>query len=177
VIQTSSKRFSRVGKRTGSQVLALTTVLAGLAIMATAGGAQAANAVPTVDLAIVSKTADVTKAHPGQLVTYTIVATNYGPDIAQSLDVTDLVDLQNSGLQMVDMSCDQGISADTPSCEYTSVAPGQTVTTIVTVRVLKHSKSKVVTNEACVSAENEVIDADASNDCLTVTLPLRGKKL
>jgi uncharacterized repeat protein (TIGR01451 family) len=168
--------LSLVGKKAGCQLVAVTTVLAGVALVTSAGTAQAADTVPTVDLAIVSKTADVTKAHPGELVTYTIVATNYGPDTAQSLDVTDLVDFQNSGLRMVDMFCDQGVSADTPACEYTDIAPGGTVTTTVTVRVLKHSKLKVATNEACVSSETEVNDIDASNDCLTVSLPLRGKK-
>ncbi len=136
--------------------------------------AQAAEGIPTVDLAIVSKTADVTRAHPNQLVTYTIVATNYGPDVAPSLDVTDLVDYQNSGLRFVDETCDQGVSADTPSCEYQNIAPGETVTTVVTVRVLRHSRLRSATNQACVSAEDTVTDLDQTNDCLTVTLPLVG---
>ncbi len=137
--------------------------------------AHATDAVPQVDLAIVSKTADVTRAHPNQLVTYTIVATNYGPDTASSLDVHDLVDYQSSGLGLVDESWDQGVSADTPSCEYTDIAPGETVTTTVIVRVLRHSHLKVATNEACVTAESPVNDLDPSNDCLTVTLPLTGR--
>ncbi len=80
--------------------------------------AHAADAIPQVDLAVVSKTADATRAHPNQLVTYTIVATNYGPDTALTLDVYDLVDFQDSGLQLVNESCDQGISADTPAFRH-----------------------------------------------------------
>jgi uncharacterized repeat protein (TIGR01451 family) len=139
----------------------------------------AATTGPTVDLAILSKTANVSRAHPGQQVTFTIVAANLGPDTAPSLDVTDLVDFQPSRLQLVDESCDEGVSPDTPSCEYTDVASGETVTTTVTVRVLKHlkhSKLKVATNEACASSEQEVIDTNSANDCLTVTLPLTGPK-
>jgi uncharacterized repeat protein (TIGR01451 family) len=139
-------------------------------------GEQAVSPDPTVDLAILSKTADVSRAHPGQSVTFTIVAANLGPDTTQSLDVTDLVDLQPSGLQLVDESCDQGVSPDTPSCEYTDIAPGETVTTTVTVQVLKRSKLKVVTNEACATSEQEVIDENSANDCLTVTLPLTGSQ-
>jgi uncharacterized repeat protein (TIGR01451 family) len=58
----------------------------------TAAASAHAVAVPRVDLAIVSKTANVTVAHPHQVIKFTIVATNNGPDVAQSLDVADLVD-------------------------------------------------------------------------------------
>ncbi|MDP9223820.1 MAG: DUF11 domain-containing protein [Actinomycetota bacterium] len=167
--------LSRAGKSVVYYLLLATLAFAGVGL----GGspiAHAAGSVPTVDLAIVSKTADVSRAHPGQLVTYAIVATNFGPDNAPSLDVTDLVDFQASGFQVVDESCDQGVSADTPSCEYSDVAPGETVATIVTVRVLKHFKLKVATNQACATSEVAVVDTNPANDCLTVTLPLTGTK-
>ena len=156
------------------RLLTATVALSAAGVAGLTSSAQAVDNVPTVDLAIVSKTADLTRAHPNQLVTYTILATNYGPDAAPSLDVTDLVDNQNSGLRFVDETCDQGVSADTPSCEYRDIAPGETVTTVVTVRVLRHSGLRSATNQACVSAEGAVTDVDPTNDCLTVTLPLVG---
>jgi uncharacterized repeat protein (TIGR01451 family) len=170
-----SSALSRAAKRTGCHLLVVTLTLTGMALGAPAI-ANASDGVPTEDLAIVSKVADVTRAHPGQLVTYTIVAINNGPDTALSLDVADLVDFQDSGFQFVEESCDFGISPDTPFCEYSNIAPGETVTTVVTLRVLRHSKLKVATNTACVMAEDVVIDPVPSNDCVTVTLPLTGSK-
>lgn len=169
-----------LGAAIASTVLLLTST--GLAqpgrhaLDASSIGGRASNIDPTVDLAILSKTADVSRAHPGQSVTFTIIAANLGPDTALSLDVTDLADLQPSRLQLVGESCDQGVSPDTPSCEYTDIAPGETVTTTVVVQVLRHSRLKVATNEACATSEQEVIDTNSANDCLTVSLPLTGSK-
>ena len=157
------------------RLLTVIVALSAAGVATLIGSAQAAEDIPTVDLAIVSKTADVTRAHPNQLVTYTIVATNYGPDAAPSLDVTDFADDPDTGLHFVTETCDLGVSADTPSCEYRDIAPGETVTTVVTVRVLRNSRLQSVTNQACVTQEAvPPTDVDPSNDCLTVTLPLVG---
>jgi uncharacterized repeat protein (TIGR01451 family) len=139
----------------------------------TAAASAHAVAVPRVDLAIVSKTANVTVAHPHQVIKFTIVATNNGPDVAQSLDVADLVDSRrNSGLRFVFERCDQGVSPDTPFCEYSDIAPGETVTTIVNARVIRDHG--VVRNRACASSETEVVDTRPGNDCRTTTLRVTG---
>jgi uncharacterized repeat protein (TIGR01451 family) len=159
--------------------LALVAISLGLS---TTSATAASDALPSVDLAIVSKTADVSRAHTGQLVRYTIVATNLGPDTTPTLFVFDFVDFHASGFHLVEETCDQGISADTPACEYTNVAPGETVTTIVTVRVLKHRKgryrnAKTASNQACVTANGDATDLNPTNDCLTVTLPITRHRL
>jgi hypothetical protein len=130
-----------------------------------------AQSVPTADLAIVSKTASVRHAKVGQQVTFTILATNKGPQAAE-LDVSERALV---GLQMVSEQCDRGISPDTPSCEYGTVQPGETVTTVVVAEV-EATESKHVTNEACVSSEETIDDPNTSNDCLTTSVRVIGKR-
>jgi uncharacterized repeat protein (TIGR01451 family) len=147
--------------------------LAALAAWLPPGAAEAHDeSLPVVDLAVVSKTASVTRAHPHQLVTYTIVAVNNGPD-ATTLDVSEPTDSSDLGFVLVDEQCDLGVSADTPSCEYGAVPPGETVTTTVTVRVLP--RFHAVTNTACASSEELVLDTDPANNCLTTVLQVGGR--
>src|SRR6266487_2441502 len=87
--------------------------------------AAEAQTVPNVDLAIVSNMANVKHGHVGQLVTFTIIATNNGPDTAPSLDVYDNAALQ--GLQVGEEICDLGISPDPPGCAFRKVSPSQTL--------------------------------------------------
>ena len=132
----------------------------------------AAQELPNADLAIVSNTTSARHARVGQQVTFTIVATNNGPDAAQSLDVT-ATDLQ--GLQLVDEVCDLGVSADTPSCEYTDVQPGQTLTTSVVFEIVR-TGDKTATLTACVTSEQPINDPTTSNDCATARLKIVGKR-
>jgi uncharacterized repeat protein (TIGR01451 family) len=90
----------------------------GLALAAAAG----AQGVPTADLAIVSNTASVKHAKVGDEVTFTIIATNNGPESAD-FNVT----WASEQLQLVSETCDLGISPDTPACEYGTVDPGVTL--------------------------------------------------
>src|SRR5438034_10182171 len=92
--------------------------------------AAKAQTVPNVDLAIVSNMANIKHGHVGQRVTFTIIATNNGPDTAPSLDVYDNSALQ--GLQVVEEICDLGISPETRACEYHNGSPGQTLNATVT---------------------------------------------
>jgi uncharacterized repeat protein (TIGR01451 family) len=89
-------------------------------------GTSAAQEVPNADLAVVSNTASVKRAKVGNEVTFTIVATNHGPDAAE-LDVT----WSSEQMQLVSETCDRGISADTPTCEYGFVKPGHSRWTTV----------------------------------------------
>ncbi len=64
----------------------------------------------------------------GGRVTYTVVATNLGPDDASGVDVGLKLPAQ---LKAVSMTCDLGISADSPFCEYSSLPAGSHVVTTV----------------------------------------------
>jgi uncharacterized repeat protein (TIGR01451 family) len=135
--------------------------------------AAEAQAVPNVDLAIVSNTANVKHGHVGQHVTFTIIATNNGPDTAPSLDVYDNSALK--GLQVVEEICDLGISPDTPACEYRNVSPGQTLTTTVIAEIVGAS-GKTASLTSCVQSEELINDPNSGNDCATATLKVVGKR-
>jgi uncharacterized repeat protein (TIGR01451 family) len=128
---------------------------------------------PNEDLAIVSNTANIKQGHVGQQVTFTIVATNNGPDSAQSLDVYGNSSVQ--GLQIVAEICDLGISPDTPACEYSNVLPGQTRTTIVVAEIVS-TGDKTARLSSCVQSEDIINDPNIGNNCGTATLKVVGKR-
>ncbi|TMF36907.1 MAG: hypothetical protein E6I30_03855 [Chloroflexi bacterium] len=135
--------------------------------------AAKAQTVPNVDLAIVSNMANIKHGHVGQLVTFTIIATNNGPDTAPSLDVYDNSALQ--GLQVVEEICDLGISPDTPACEYHNVSPGQTLTTTVIAEIVG-AGGKTASLTSCVQSQQLINDPNSGNDCATATLKVVGKR-
>jgi hypothetical protein len=147
-------------------------VLGSAALAGLAPLTAAAQAVPSVDLAIVSNTANIKHGHVGQQVIFTIVARNNGPDTAPSLDVFDNSALQ--GLQILAEICDLGISPDTPACEYHDILPGQTLTTKV-VAMIVSTGSKTASLTSCVQSE-VVINDPNGNNCATATLKVVGKR-
>lgn len=82
----------------------------------------------------------------GQTVTFTVRMTNLGPDPANFVDV--YLNLPDQ-LRLVEQTCDLGISADTPACEYSIIEPGQTVVSTVTATpnpdALPHKRHLVMT--------------------------------
>jgi hypothetical protein len=138
----------------------------GLALTAAAGGEVA----PTADLAVVSNTAGVRHAKVGDEITFTIIATNNGPD---AVDFN--VMWSSEQLQLVDETCDRGISADTPACEFGTVEPGVTLTTTVVAQVLP-TDSKYVTGTGCMVEQPGLItDPDPQNNCADATVKIVGK--
>jgi uncharacterized repeat protein (TIGR01451 family) len=132
---------------------------------------SAAQEVPNADLAIVSNTANVKHAKVGTEVTFTIIATNHGPDAAE-LNVT----WASEQMQLVSETCDLGISADTPACEYGIVEPNQSRTTIVVAEVISIS-SKHAVGTACVVEQAEFInDPDSQNNCAAATVKIVGMR-
>ena len=82
--------------------------------------AHAATATSDISLTLV---ADKEHVKMGQTVTYTATMTNLGPDDAIAVDVGfSLPDM----LTLVSMTCDR-VSPDTPFCEYSTLAAGETV--------------------------------------------------
>ena len=131
----------------------------------------AAQPVPTADLAIVSNTASAKHAKVGDEVTFRIVATNNGPEAADFN-----VMWSSDQLQLVSETCDLGISADTPACEYGTVEPGVTLTTTVVAEVLS-TGSKLATGTGCMVEFPEVInDPDSANNCADATVKIGRKR-
>jgi hypothetical protein len=148
-------------------VVVLCLVTIGSAVAATA----AAQEPPNADLAIVSNTASAKHAKVGSEVTFTIVAANNGPNAAE-LDVMWASDQ----MQLVSETCDRGISADTPSCEYGIVEPGQTRTTVVVAEVTA-TDSKHAVSTACVTEQAGFIDdPNLENNCAAATVKIVGPR-
>jgi uncharacterized repeat protein (TIGR01451 family) len=147
------------------------TMLLGLGLSSFTVATGAAQVPPNADLAIVSNTVRVRHAKVGREVTFTIIATNNGPDAAE----LDVYETTLDGLRLISETCDRGISADTPACEYGIVGPGETVTTTAVVEV-EGAKGKFANNTACVSSEEPINDSNTQNDCVTATLRIVGKR-
>jgi uncharacterized protein DUF11 len=146
-------------------VLVATTI--GVALPVTAGS----EVVPTADLAVVSNSASVRHAKVGDEITFTIIATNNGPD---AVDFN--VMWSSEQLQLVEETCDRGISADTPACEYGTVAPGVTLTTTVIAQLL-NTDSKYATGMGCMVEQPALItDPDPQNNCATATVKIVGRR-
>jgi uncharacterized repeat protein (TIGR01451 family) len=126
----------------------------------------------SADLAIVSNTASVRHAKVGQDVTFTVVATNNGPD-PSGLPVH--VDEALNSLRFVKTACDRGVHPDGPFfCEYSGVQPNESVTTTFVAEV-QATGSHEANETACVQS-GEPMDPDTSNNCATATLRIIGKR-
>jgi len=102
-------------------IVNLIGILPLLLSLGTSQVAHAATATSDISLTLV---ADKDQVKIGQMITYTATMTNLGPDDAISVDVGfSLPDM----LTLVSMTCDRGISPDTPFCEYSTLAAGETV--------------------------------------------------
>jgi hypothetical protein len=145
-------------------------LLVGAALLALVPVAVAAQTVPNADIAITSNTANVKHAHVGQEVTFTIVATNNGPDAAE-LDVHVALE----GLVLVGETCDMGVFPDMPSCEYGFVQPGQTRVTIAVAQAVDPGAKSAI-NTACVSSAQPINDPKPGNDCMTSAVKIVGKR-
>ena len=131
----------------------------------------AAQEVPNADLAVLSNVANVKHGHIGQEVRFTILATDNGPDAMPNL----FVNATFQGLELVEELCDLGVSADTPSCEYSNILPGQIVTTTVIARIVQ-TGSKTAALRVCVSSPDPINDSDAGNDYVTATVKVIGRR-
>jgi uncharacterized repeat protein (TIGR01451 family) len=129
-----------------------------------------AEEVPNADIAIASVTPSVRFAKVGEVVTFTVVATNNGPDPGE---VDTYVGDQLTSLAPVRYTCDRGVSPDTPACEYGALDAGQSVTTILSAEVTA-TGAKFARMTACVQPWN--VDSDPSNDCVTASIRIVGRR-
>jgi hypothetical protein len=104
----------------------------------------------------------------GHTIQFRIVATNNGPDASE----LDVIVSSSDSLQVVMLTCDRGISPDTPACEYSNVAAGDSVTTIVTA-VVVGPPDTIASLNIQLSTEGQTTDPVSSNDTATVTVNIR----
>jgi hypothetical protein len=108
-------------------------------------------------------------ATPGRLITIRTAAANLGPAGSE----LDVIFTWSAGLQLTALTCDRGISPDTPGCEYSNTAPGEQVTTLATFLVTAGAGS-TETITACTSNEGQTEDPNPDNDCRSLTLAIVG---
>jgi uncharacterized repeat protein (TIGR01451 family) len=148
--------------------LAAATVL-GLGLSPFGAAISEAQTPPTADLAIVSSTSSVRHAKVGETVTFTIVATNNGPDQAELFVQTAQ---QLDGLKFESVTC-EGVSSDGTFCEYGFLQPGATRTADVQAQV--QAGTRFATETACVTSPGPINDPNPGNDCASAVVRIHGR--
>jgi uncharacterized repeat protein (TIGR01451 family) len=160
---------SLISRRTLLAVIGLMPLLS----LAPVQPAFGATAISDVSVRLVANRATV---RPGQQVTYTATMTNHGPSDASFVDVTFIWPAQ---LDLVSMTCDEGISADTPACEYSSLKAGQSVVSVFVAtphpgagkRMIRVS-SRISFENSCQSDPNCTFDPNRRNNSASVLTKL-----
>ena len=117
------------------------------------------------DLAIV-KTGDLNPVTPGETLTYTLLVTNNGPDIAPTPVVTDNM---STMLENAEYSMDNGVTWNNWSGSVTlpDLANGATATAKIRATIA-YSATGSIENIASVDS-SQIIDPDPSNNTSTIT--------
>jgi len=152
-----------------------------LPLLLSLGSSQVAFAATSTSDISLSFVADQGKVKMGQTIIYTATMTNHGPDEAFFVDVGFGLPDQ---LTLVSMTCDRGISPDTPFCEYSTLAAGETVvsTLVATPTEGALTQPRKLLVRANVSFEvacsfdpaNCTIDPDLSNNSASLITKLIG---
>ncbi len=149
-----------------------------LPLIISLGSSKVAFAATSTSDISVTLVADQSEIQPGQNITYTATMTNLGPDDASFVDVGFSLPDE---LSLVSMTCDLGISPDTPFCEYSSLKSGQTVVSILVATVNPGAhKRHLVTSAAvffevdCTFDPNCTFDSNNHNNSDSVAIKLTG---
>lgn len=144
------------------------TVLSILSLWATLGSSAPITTAQTTDDISIKIVADRGAVAPGQRVTYTLTATNLGPDDAVFVDTVFKISDQ---FVVISLTCDQSISPDGPFCEYSSLPAGASVvsTLVVTPKSTAHMRPHTVKTVASISLETaDTFDPNLINNTATV---------
>jgi hypothetical protein len=142
---------------------------------------SAAQEVPTqADLAITSNSANVRHAKVGDVVTFTVVAHNYGPGAVDVLVYPKLpywYEQSTGALELFPpvVDCDGDQEGDGAWCEYNVIEPGQSLTQLYFARV-RAAGEKWASETACLFSGDFYVDPDPTNDCATATVKIIGKR-
>lgn len=126
------------------------------------------NELPTADLEI-SKTAVFTTAQTGDLITYTLVITNYGPDTAVDVTVTDVLPAEVNYVSN-DAGCVEASGAVT--CVFGLIATGSSETVQLVVMAVQAGEAS---NTATVTSV--LHDPDESNNSDTAVVTITGEPI
>jgi len=141
-------------------LLVVSAVLAATAATALAAGGRA-------DL-LIMQAADTKTAQPGQVVYFTSYAVNNGPGGGE----LNAYIAGTQGVRVARQRC-QGVSPDTPWCEWGFVPVGtprrMTVKTVITG---DPGTRALVT--VCADSLGSTVDPDPSNDCTTTSVRISG---
>jgi len=134
--------------------------------------AYAAQNIADVSITIV---ANKSRVKVGENISYTVTATNHGPDAALFVNVSlGLVDQLN----YVATTCAAGISSGGASCLYPILEPGQSVVTIFIATpnpyLLNHDRNALKADASATFATTDTLDPDRGNNLVSVTLRLIG---
>lgn len=150
-----------------------------LVSMANSKPALAASSTSDISITVV---ADRSNVKVGQAITYTVTMTNLGPDNAGPVDVRFNLPVQ---LTLVSMTCEYGISPDTPFCEYSRLNVGETVVSTLTATPnpdrLTRERNLTVTADVLLEEDcrfepgSGTCDPDWSNNLASVSTRLIGK--
>lgn len=153
-----------------------------LPLIMSLGSSQLAYAATSTSDIAITLVADQSQVKMGQMITYTATMTNLGSDDASFVDVDFSLPDQ---INLVSMTCDRGISPDTPFCEYSTLAAGETVvSTLVatpTPGSTVHPKKLTVTAnvffevDCSFDPDNCTFDPNGSNNSASLTTKLVGK--
>jgi len=146
-----------------------------LLIASLGNSVSVARAAQTTNDISVTIVANQSKIKLGQNITYTITMTNLGPDDAIFVDVYHNLPDQ---LSLVSLTCDKGISPDTPACEYSTLASGETVvsTLVATLNQNAQNREKYLITTATIAFETvDTVDPNSSNNSASVAIKLIGR--
>ena len=140
--------------------------------------AMAATARSDISIRLV---ANRSRVRPGQTITYTAYMTNHGPDAAIAVDTAFVLPPQ---LSFISETCDLGISPDSPNCEYSSLAAGQTVVSTLVATptpgmhfhgTLVRVRANVLLEIDCSFDPNCTFDPNRHNNTASVVTRLSGR--
>jgi len=132
----------------------------------------AARASGSSDLQLVRIRASDTAVAPGGRIRFVAVARNAEPDDL----VNDSLNITYSRVRHLDITsvhCSDGVSPDTPSCEFGAVPAGDSVRMIVVGHARTATYGTNVRIRFCVSNEAATApDPNHANDCLAAAVPI-----
>lgn len=153
-----------------------------LPLIISLGSSMVAFAASSTSDISVTIAADQSKVKVGQIITYTATMTNHGPQDASFVDVRFNLPVQ---LTLVSMTCDLGISPDTPFCEYSSLKAGESVVSTLVATpnpdALTREKNLLITADILFEQDcafepiNCTSDPNLSNNLDSVSTKLIGK--
>lgn len=120
------------------------------------------------DLQLVRVTTSTSSTTSGQTVWFKGVAKNLGPGTADNVDVTYSNETRFTPTKEV-CKVPAGVSADTPSCEWTAIPAGDKVVVKV-IGTVNGSAGQHAKLTFCVTDETGTPDPNTSNDCATARI-------